>query len=261
MPPQPTDKPSTTASPYDVPGPRPQSKKAKKAAAKRREERMWLPGSKSLLSTLADRTANVYLDEPGRIPYSSIKKALDVVYGSHKDRDGRWAYTMQDEAAIATRTPHYLRVPRITALLVGNQPLMSQTWRVFFPPLQHGEQFFIRADGKIVDVSDKGAPGERVVIGDGRWKRERREYVKSRMIRYRARLLEDFIFSLGARVLASEEEDPQDVERIWVLHPETIPQGVEIVDKWMRVEVEGLVALLKSEAEELNETAATTSVG
>jgi hypothetical protein len=60
--------------------------------------------------------------------------------------------------------------------------------------------------------------------------------------------------SLGARVLASEEEDPQDVEQIWVLHPETIPQGVEIVDKWMRVEVE-------SEAEELNETAATTSVG
>jgi hypothetical protein len=66
---------------------------------------------------------------------------------------------------------------------------------------------------------------------------------------------------LGARVLASEEEDPQDVEQIWVLHPETIPQGVEIVDKWMRVEVEGLVAMLKSEAEELNETAATTSVG
>jgi hypothetical protein len=29
----------------------------------------------------------------------------------------------------------------------------------------------------------------------------------------------------------------------------------------MRVEVEGLVAMLKSEAEELNETAATTSVG
>jgi hypothetical protein len=194
MPPQPTDKPSTTASPYDVPGPRPQSKKAKKAAAKRREERMWLPGSKSSLSTLADRTANVYLDEPGRIPYSSIKKALDVVYGSHKDREGRWAYTMQDEAAIATRTRHYLRVPRITALLVGNQPLMSQTWRVFFPPLQHGERFFIRADGKIVDVSDKGAPGERVVIGDGGWKLERREYVRSRMIRYRARLLEDFIF-------------------------------------------------------------------
>jgi hypothetical protein len=193
MPPQPTDKPSTTASPYEFPGPRPKSNKAKRAASRQREEMMWRPGSKSSLSTLLDRTANVYLDEPGRIPFSSIRKALRVVYGSVQDPEGKWKYSMQDEAAIATRARHFLRLPRVTPLLLGDQPLMSQTWRVVFPPLQHREQFYIRMDGKIVDVSDEGAPGDRVVIGDTRWQRERREYARSRMIRYRARLLEDFI--------------------------------------------------------------------
>jgi hypothetical protein len=67
--------------------------------------------------------------------------------------------------------------------------------------------------------------------------------------------------SLGARVLAPNQEDPQDVERVWVLHPETIPPGVAIVDKWMRIEVEGLVAMLKSEAKAAEETTAVARVG
>lgn len=111
MPPQrPTTKPSTPASPYTPTAPQP---KAKETLKQREKE----PGSKSPLSSVMDRVETVYLDDPGRIRHLKLKQALDVVYGSYKNREGSWTYVKREDVA-ATRARRYLRLPRLSPELL-----------------------------------------------------------------------------------------------------------------------------------------------
>lgn len=182
---RPTTKPSTPASPYTPTASQPKAKET-------RGQREKKSGSESPLSTVMDRVETVYLDDPGRIRHLKLKQALDAVYGSKKNREGRWTYVKREEVA-ATRARQYLRLPRLSPKLLDPETIEPQAWRIIIPPLKHHDRFYIRADGKIVDVSDPGAPGQAIAMGDNEWQRQRRQYIRSRMIRYRARLLEDLL--------------------------------------------------------------------